>query len=201
MKSAQGEIVDRISRDVPVRRPDAYVPALRSDYMTYEHAVMVPPGNYTVETAVVDHEGNRASTNILQIDSEDKPGLALSDIALVHVVNNLQRAPDSSDPFEIPGKRAAPFVSTILPAGAGAYVYFVVYPDKKAAAMPSCGLNFSWAAMSWRRKIPASSSDASGAIPMAIHAVVAPGDYEARITVQQGRRSVQRSLKYTIAMK
>ena len=202
VKNAQGEIVDRISRDVPSDVSDAYVPALRSDFMTYEHSVMVPPGHYTVETAVVDQEGNRASTNILQIDSEDKPGLAVSDIALVHVMNSLHRAPDPSDPFEIPGKRASPFVSTNLPAGAGAYVYFVVYPDKKSDSDAELRAQFlmgSHVVASQKSQLPL--PDASGAIPMAIHAVVAPGDYEVRITVKQGRRSVQRSLKYTIAMK
>jgi hypothetical protein len=36
---------------------------------------------------------------------------------------------------------------------------------------------------------------------MAIEAIILPGDYEVRITVEQGRRSVQRSVKYTIPAK
>jgi hypothetical protein len=43
--------------------------------------------------------------------------------------------------------------------------------------------------------------DGSGAIPMAIRAVSKPGDYEVRITIEQGRASVQRNLKYSIAAK
>jgi hypothetical protein len=41
--------------------------------------------------------------------------------------------------------------------------------------------------------------DSSGAVPMAIQTIAKPGNYEVRITVEQGRGSVQRSLKYTIA--
>jgi hypothetical protein len=41
--------------------------------------------------------------------------------------------------------------------------------------------------------------DASGSVPMTIQPVAGPGDYEVRITIEQGTRSVQRSLKYTIA--
>ena len=41
----------------------------------------------------------------------------------------------------------------------------------------------------------------SGAIPMPIRAIAAPGDYEVRITMEQGLGSVQQSLKYTIASK
>jgi hypothetical protein len=36
---------------------------------------------------------------------------------------------------------------------------------------------------------------------MAIRAISQPGDYEVRITIEQGRAAVQRNLKYTIAVK
>jgi len=43
--------------------------------------------------------------------------------------------------------------------------------------------------------------DASGAVPMTIQPAAGPGDYEVKITVQQGGQSRQSSLKYTIAAK
>jgi hypothetical protein len=44
-------------------------------------------------------------------------------------------------------------------------------------------------------------ADASGGVPMAIQPIAGPGDYEVRVTVEQGHRSVERNLKYTIAAK
>ncbi len=69
VKNEQGEILARVSRDVPSYVADQNVAAVRSDYMTYEEPVMLAAGKYTVETAVVDEEGNRASTNIIEIDN------------------------------------------------------------------------------------------------------------------------------------
>jgi VWFA-related protein len=202
VKNDKGEVVERISRDVPSEVPDANVAALRSDFMTYEHTVSLAPGHYTIETAVVDQEGNRASTSVIPLDNQDHPGLQLSDIALVHIVQNLKRAPDPADPFEIPGHRASPFVSTALPAGADPFVYFVVYPEQNSGAVPSLGAQFlKEGRLLATQKSALPLPDESGAIPMTIRAVREPGDYEVRITVDQGRASVERSLKYSIAAK
>jgi len=203
VKNAQGEIVQRVSKDVPSEVPDDYLPALRSETMTYEHAVNLAPGDYTIETAVTDQEGNLASTNILQIENREREkGPAISDLALAHRVETLNRPADSSDPFEMPGKRVAPFVSNALPAGAKPSVYFVVYPDRESNDIPLLRAQFlkdSRVLQNQKSVLP--QADSSGAVPMAIQPVAQPGDYEVRITVEQGRATVQRSLKYTIAAK
>jgi VWFA-related protein len=200
VKNDKGEVVEKVGREVSSEVPETYLAALRSDFMTYEQSVSLPAGRYTIETAVVDQEGNRASTKVLEIDNQDQNGLGVSDLALVHIVQDLKRAPIPDDPFEIPGKRASPFVSTALPAGADPFVYFVVYPAKNSAAVPSLSAQFikdGHVLASQKTALPA--PDESGAIPMTIRAVREPGDYEVKITVQQGSGSVERSLKYTIA--
>jgi VWFA-related protein len=202
VKNDKGEVVERVSRDVPSEIPDTNVAALRSDYMTYEHAVNLAAGHYTIETAVVDQEGNRASTNIVQIDNRDQPGLGISDIALVHIMQNMKREPDPTDPFEVPGKRASPFVSTALPAGADPFVYFVVYPAQNSGAVPGLRAQFlKDGQVLTTQKSALPSPDESGAIPMTIRAIREPGDYEVRITIEQGTAAIERSLKYTIAAK
>jgi VWFA-related protein len=202
VKNAQGDIVARVSKDVPSEVADEYVPRLRADCMTYEHAVSLPTGHYTIETAVVDQEGNRSSTHLLQIDNREQPGLALSDIALVHRVQDLERPPDAADPFEIPGKRASPFVSTTLAAGAEPFVYFVIYVDKSSQEIPELRARF---LMNGRvlatQKSLLPAPDESGAVPMAIRAIAKPGDYEVRITIEQGHAAIQGNLKYSIAAK
>jgi VWFA-related protein len=198
IKNAQGEIVDRVSKDVPSEVSDTSLPALQADAMTYEHALNLAPGHYTIETAVVDQEGNRASTNIFELDNRDQPGPGVSDIALVRRVHHLDRAPDPSDPFETPGKRAQPYVSTMLPAGAIPYIYFVAYPEENQPATLQAQFLKNGKVLS-TQKSPLPQPDASGAVPMTLQPVSFPGDYEVRITIQQGPLSVQRSIKYTIA--
>ena len=200
VKNAQGDIVDRVSKDVPSDVADNYLAGLRSETMIYEHAVNLAPGNYTVETAVVDQEGNRVSTSVFPLENRDQPGPGISDITLVRRVHDLKRPPDAADPFEIPGKRAQPFLSTALPAGAQPYIYFVVYPEQETLATPLLEAKFikdGQVLTTQRSALPA--SDATGAVPMAIQPAAAPGSYEVKITVQQGESSAQRSLQYTIA--
>jgi VWFA-related protein len=202
VKNAQGEIVERVSKDVPSDISDKYLAGLLKDTMIYEHSVNLAPGHYTIETAVVDQEGNRASTNIQEIENREEPGPGVSDIALVRRVHDLDRPPDASDPFEIPGKRAQPFLSTTVPAGAQPFIYFVVYPEQQNGEVPSLRAQFlkdGRVFASQKSALP--PADATGAIPMAIQAKAMPGDYEVRITIEQGRRSAQRNLKYTIAAK
>jgi hypothetical protein len=202
VKDSKGEIVEKVSKDVSSEVLEEHVAQLRAESMSYEHGVNLPPGHYTIETAVVDQEGNRASTNTLQIDNREQPGLGLSDIVLVRRVQDLERPPDASDPFEIPGKRALPIISTTLAAGTEPFVYFVAYPDRNNREFPALRAQF---LMNGRvlatQKSVLPAPDESGAIPMAIRAISQPGDYEVRITIEQGRAAVQRNLKYTIAVK
>jgi hypothetical protein len=120
----------------------------------------------------------------------------------VRRVHDLKRPPDAADPFEIPGKRAQPFLSATLPAGSQPYIYFVVYPEQETletALLRAQIIKDGHVLATQRSALPA--ADASGAVPMAIQPAAAPGDYEVKITVEQGHRSAERSLKYTIEAK
>jgi VWFA-related protein len=200
VKNEQGEIVERVSKDVPADIADNYLAGVHSELMLYEHAVTLKPGRYTVETAVVDQEGNRASTSVFAIENQDQAGPGLSDIALLRRVNELKRAADPDDPFEIPGKRAQPFLSDMLDAGAQPYIYFVVYPEHGKSQTVSLRAQF----IKDGKVVSTQSSalpdpDATGAVPMAIQPAAGPGEYEVRIAIDQDQQHVQRSVKYTIA--
>jgi hypothetical protein len=197
VKNAQGEVVDRISKDVASSIFETNLPAVRLDSMIFEHAVGLAPGHYTVETAVVDQEGTHSSTHIFELDNPDRPGPQISDLTLVRRVHPLDRAPDPSDPFEIPGKRAQPFVSTALPAGASPMLYFVVYPGDSNATIEAQFLRNGRVISTQKAAVP--PPDASGASPMTLQPLAAAGDYEVKITLLEGNGSAERSLKYTIA--
>jgi hypothetical protein len=202
VKNAQGQIVGRVSKDVPSEVSDDYLAGVRVEIMTYEHAVSLPPGRYSVEAAVVDQQGNRASTATVEIDNREQRGLGASDLTLVRRMENVARPPDTADPFEFPGKRVLPFVSTNLLAGAVPVAYFVVYPDKDNPAKPVLRLRLlKDGKVITRRNSDLPPPDASGAIPMVVGGIGKTGNYEVRVTVAQGRDSVERSLKYAVAGK
>jgi VWFA-related protein len=199
VKNSEGEIVERVSKDVSSDVADEYLPGLRSEAVTYEHAVNLSPGHYTIESVVVDREGNRASTHVQEIENREQTGPGLSDITLVRRVESLDRAPDAADPFEIPGKRAQPFLFTTLAAGTQPSLYFVAYPDGHNSDVPSMRAQFMKdGRLLANQKTALPQPDASGSVPMTIQPAAGPGEYEVRITIEQGSHAVQRSLKYTI---
>jgi hypothetical protein len=196
VKNAQGQIVDRVSKDAPSEVSDDRLAAVQVELMTYQHAVNLAPGHYTVEATVVDHEGNRASTSVVQIDNREQRGVGLSDLTLVRRLENLGRPPDAADPFEYTGKRVLPFVTTDLFAGALPFVYFMVYPEPELRVrLLKNGRLLA------TRKPALPPPDESGGIPMVIEATGKPGSYEVSATVVQGGSSTERSLAYTLAGK
>jgi hypothetical protein len=202
VKNAEGEIVDRVSKDVPSEVSDDGLAGVRVELMTYQHAVNLPPGRYTVETAVVDHEGNRASTGIVRIENRPERGIGLSDMTLVRRLENLAAPPDAADPFEFTGKRVLPLVMTDLFAGTRPFVYFMIYPEPGNKAKPVLRVRVikdGRPVATLKPDMPA--PDVSGGIPMIMELASMPGSYEVRATVAQGTGSVERSLTYTLPEK
>ena len=160
-------IVDRVSKDVPSEVSDDQFEKVRGEFTTYQKAVTLPPGRYTVETAVVDHEGNRASTGTFEIDNRPQRGVGLSDLAVVRKLENLTAPADPTDPFEYPGKRVLPFVTSDLLAGTQPFVYFTIYPDAGNRSKPVVRVRLQKDGRSIATLNPdMTAPDASGAIPM-----------------------------------
>jgi VWFA-related protein len=200
VKDAQGQIVDRVNKEVSSDVAAEHLAAVQAEVMTYQHAVNLPPGHYTVEAAVVDHEGNRAGTGAVEIDNREQPGIGISDITLVRRLTDLDRPADTGNPFEYARKRVLPFVRTDVLAGMQPAFYFVVYPEPGNAAKPEVRVQLLKNGRTHAISTPAlPPPDASGAIPMLIAESGDPGSYEMRVTVAQSGVSAERGLAYTVA--
>jgi hypothetical protein len=201
VKNADGEIVDRVSKDVPSEVTDDRWDTVRVELMTYQHAVNLPPGRYTVETAVVDHEGNRASTGMVEIENRPEGGIGLSDLTLVRRIEDLTAPLDPADPFEYANKRVLPFVTTHLLPGAKPFAYFVIYPQPGSAARMVLRVHLLKDGRPLTTLRPdVSAPDASaGYIPLVVTLPSKPGTYEVRATITQGNRTAERTLTFTLA--
>jgi VWFA-related protein len=200
VKNADGAIVDRVSKDVPSEVSDDLFEKVRWEFMTYQKAVSLPPGHYRVETAVVDHEGNRASTGTFEIDNRQQRGVGLSDLAVVRKLENLTTPTDPADPFEYTGRRVLPFVTSNLLAGMKPFVFFMIYPEPENRAKPVVRARLLKDGRTIATLRPdVGAPDASGGIPMLLKVTDKPGSYEVRATVTQGNSSPERTLQYTLA--
>jgi VWFA-related protein len=199
VKDAQGQIVDRFSKEVSSEVAGDKLAAVQAELMTYEHAVSLPPGRYTVEAAVVDQEGGRAGTGATEIDNRAQAGIGLSDISLVRLVTDLDRAPDAADPFEFAGKRVLPSVTTDIATGRQPWFYFVVYPREGITSKPRVSLQLLKDGRNFAKSAPAlPAADASGAIPLVLPIRGDPGSYELKVTVSQAGESAERTLAYQV---
>ena len=200
VKDAQGQIVDRVNKEVSSDVAAEHLAAVQAEVMTYQHAVNLPAGHYTIEAAVVDHEGYRAGTGAVEIDNREQPGIGISDITLVRRLTDLDRPADTGNPFEYARKRVLPFVRTDVLAGMQPAFYFVVYPEPGNAAKPEVRVQLLKNGQMHAISTPAlPPPDASGAIPMLIAESGDPGSYEMRVTVAQSGVSAERGLAYTVA--
>src|SRR6202142_479583 len=200
VKDASGEVVDKFSQDAPFEIPDDKLAAIATETIPYTHVVTLPPGRYTVETSVLDRQGNRESTNEMAFDSPERKGLRLSSVVLVRQVDAASGQPDSSDPFRVGNSRVTPELATTLSASAKPYVYFVVYPDKAKAEQPRLMVQFLLNGQVLAKQVTdLPAPDSSGAIPMLIESAAKPGDCELKIVAIQGAQALERSLKFTVA--
>ena len=203
VRDAKGQIVDKYSQDSPYDIPAANLPGARANSVTYTHPISLPPGRYTVETAVLDREGRTASTSLTEFESpEPSQGVALSSVILVDRVEPASGPVEVSDPFVFGKERAVPSLTTNLTPEAKPYVYFVVYPDKSSAEKPKLQVEFLAAGhLLARQTAELPPPDANGAIPMVVGAAVRPGNCQLRMTAVQGNRSATQSVNYVIAAK
>jgi len=199
VKDGNGEVVDRYSLDVPFEGPAAAVAAAKSGTAVHTHGLKLAPGRYTVETAVMDREGGRGSTEQRMIEvAVPKAGVRISNLVLVQRVED---APGASldDPLVMQGKRMVPMVTTTLRADMKPSTYFVVYPDKTNPEKATLQVDFLLEGqVAGRQMAELPAADESGAVRMLIGAVVKPGNCQLRVTVRQGKDAAASTVAYTV---
>ncbi len=204
VKDGGGQVVDQFSQDTSLNVPDDKVPELKRNMITFTHPLSLPPGLYSVDTAVVDAEGNRAATGKLMFNNMPQKGLTMSSILMVQRLEPVSGKPDPSDPFEFQAgkderRRVVPELrNAFLPAAKPA-VYFVVYPDPSVADKPKIEVEFrNGGKVLAKQTAELPPPDATGAIPMVVGAVAQPGRCELRITASQGNATTMQNLFYTV---
>jgi VWFA-related protein len=200
VKDSGGAVVAKVSQDFATEIPDDQLAVVQTNTLSLTRSIKLPPGRYTVETAVLDQEGKKSSTGMFALDNPEQKGLGLSDIVLVQRIEPLSGKPDASDPFQFEGRRVIPQMTSTRPANMQPYLYFVVYPDKSRTDKPEVTVQLlvdGRAVAEQTADLPA--PDSSGAIPVVIGALAKPGHCELKVTASQGDDSVEQTVKYTLA--
>jgi hypothetical protein len=190
VKDAKGEVIQKLTRDRSLRvTPDQWKLGNFTDKMT----ITIPPGKYTLDSAVMDRESGKIGMQRSEFTIDPKAkGVAISSLLVVRSYTPNVKDLDSSEPFQFQGGLITPTLnhSVTKTPDAMLRLFFTVYPDSSIAAPPGVEIEFLRDGKSLTKaSLPLPAADAHGRIPyvMTVPAAAIPaGSYEVRATAKQG---------------
>jgi VWFA-related protein len=193
VKNERGDIVEKVGQDYVIEGRLADLDATRRRQISFVRRVVLPPGKYSVETAVRDGLADRTGCLATRlVVAPLAPGVRLSSV--VGLAGAMPATgEDRDDPFRVGQVRMTPDLAGRLRAEAGAdglAVYYVVYAQAGAREAPQMTLEVDRAGRVVRRgRVALPPADAGGRIPYVAKVPVealSPGEYTLRLSVTQG---------------
>ena len=201
VKDAKGEVVQKLSRD---RSFQVTPEQLKMGNFVDKMMVELPPGKYTLESAVMDRENGKIGTARSKFAIAPKAkGVGISSLTLVRSFAPNAKGLDPNEPFQFQGASITPTLdSSVHKADAALRLFFVVYRDSSISAKPTVDVEFLRNGQSLTKApLPLPEADAQGRIPyvMTVPAAAIPaGLYEVRATARQGDTSSETSIPIQI---
>lgn len=205
VKNAAGEVVKKLQGDVPVKLSQDQVLSFHQSRFTDMEYFDVPPGRYTIETAVLDRQtGATSARRSVALVPAPAPRLSLSSVALIRSWKT--RNPDAAvdDPFVLGDRSLTPTLTPGISKAASTSLpfYLVVYPDPASSEKPELTMEFTRDGKVKRvGSPPLGTPDAQGRIPTIATAAIEQfetGNYAVRFVVKQGNQVAQESLSLTL---
>ena len=188
-----GEIISKVGRDLVREVQSKDVTQLANDRILYAEPVELPAGHYVIDTA------GKTTVRRLSVFVDPGSGLGLSSVQLVRGISPLAGPRNPGNPFESDGGRITPTLADSMASGKPVDLYFIVYPAKQAPAdQPKVTLQLYRDGKEVARKpLALAKPQADGSIPMMVQLSPDTGQFDIRITAQQGTLVAEstRSLK------
>ena len=206
LKDDRGEIVAKISRDLPLDEPIDKLTGFQQGRAIFTKLVDLRPGRYTLESAVADREGEKVAARRSSVVVPGRPAsaVALSAVTLIRRMDKPTAAPEPDDPFFVAPDRIVPTLADAVPGGAGKVLslYFVIYPAAGEPQKPKLTMEFYQGETKLGGGSPELSAPlADGRIPYIANTPLdafKPGLYEVRVTAEQGAARDQQTIFVTI---
>lgn len=206
VKNAKGEVVAKVSSDLPRSGPLALLPQARAGNYIYKEPLNLPPGRYTLETAVMDHEagtvGTRKSSYVVTPKAQ---GVAMSSLYLVRNFQANAKDLDPNEPLQYQGGRITATLGGQVFAVKGAQMstFFIVYPDPAIAEKPAAEVEFSVdGKVIAKSALPLPAADAQGRIAYVLSSPaesMPPATYLIHVIVKQGNSTADGMTQVQIA--
>ena len=205
VKDEQGQIVTKISKDIPYQVPASTMEQLKLGIVSFTSPFFLAPGHYTVETGAVDRLGMKASAKRTVLIVTQDSGLAMSDVEVARRVEPIHGQANPSEPLQSRGGVVMPELSdTVHPDADGKLTLFAVaYPQAPVDAPVDATLEL-WRDGRLLMKSPASNvpPDATGAASILANLKtekLPPGQYLAQVSFEYKGQKVVKSVAFTLA--
>lgn len=205
IRDSGGEVVDKISKDIPYEVPLAKKAELERGTVSFTAPFFLPPGHYFIDAAAVDRQSMKASVNRSTLDVEQSSDFAMSDVTLVRRIDQIRGTANAYDPLESRGGKVLPDLTDIVtPDQAGNIKFYAVaYPPASMVAPVAMTIEI------WRDGQPIMRSaesqvspDASGAASVLASlpaAKLQPGNYKARVSFQCSGQKLTNETTFIVA--
>jgi hypothetical protein len=206
IKDSSGEIVKKFGNEIPLNVPAAKMAALAQSHFIYTERVDLPPGNYSLETAVMDQQGETISaekSNLLVPPAEGK--LSMSSVAVVRSMKDKDQNTAPADPWLIGNKVVSPTIEPIVQKATTKTVpfYLVVYPNpQQKGVAPELTMEFTKdGQLLGSGPAPLSPPDKDGRIQYVAQVPVEQlpsGKYSVRFVVKQGNETADETVAFVL---
>ncbi len=205
VKDGAGTVVQKVTKDQPVTVPPEKLNGIKMGNFTYLEHFLLPPGRFTVETAVYDGEASRASVrkSVLLIP-KPTAGVNISNISIVRRFEPGGKDADLKSPFFYNDGTITPTLNDTIERNKGASIslFFAIYPDPKMTDPARLVLEYLQDGKVLARLDPAlPAPDATGRISYVASSsaeAMPPGIYEVRAFVTQGPSKAMEATTFTV---
>lgn len=205
VKNANGEVVKKLNAEVPLKLDaDKLASVKASSHFIDVQYFSLPPGRYTLSSALLDREGNRVSARkSVFIMPDADSSLLLSSVTPIRDMKPKAETPNT-DPLLMQDRVISPEVNpTVDKANTkGLSFYMVIYPDKSSSEKPTLQMQISKdGQVLGGGAPPLGSPDALGRIQYVATVPVAQlstGDYQMRFLVKQGSHASDETVSFAV---
>lgn len=205
IKDAHGQVVKKFHNEIPLKVDADKVEAIKasSHFINVQHFDL-PAGRYTLESAVLDSDGNRVSARkSVFIMPAVNGALGISSVA---VVRDMKPKGDTTkdDPLVMANQVVSPTINPIVKKTdtKGLPFYVVIYPNKANSEKPTLQMVFSKdGQVLGSGSPPLGNPDGQGRIQYVATAPLAqlsPGNYQVRFIAKQGDQVSDESVTFTL---
>lgn len=200
IKDEKGQVVEKISKDIPYQFPAAKLPEIQRAVVSFTAPFLVPPGRYTIETAALDRESMKVSVHRLELVAEGGSGLAMSDVTLVRRVDAIQGQRNAADPLQAHGGKVEPELSDVVVLAADEPVrfYTVAYAPGPVEMALEISRNGNIVVGSPSTVVHMDKSGTAAVLASVPAGKLSTGTYQARLTFRYGDQMVANEKVFTV---